>query len=138
MQPARQLAQLAAGHGGLIASGGQALLGLRRVVLEIAQRQLQRLPEHDEPLLCAVVQVAADPAALVVGGLDGAGARGGDLVGAGLQRALVPAALELGGGPGAEHPQRLQLGRSRVQVRELITPMWPIARPSAARSAIAR
>ena len=109
MQPARQFAQLAAGDGGLLARGGQALLGLRRVVLEIAQRELQRLPEHDEPLLRAVVQVAADPAALVVGGLDGAGARGGDLVGAGLQRALVPAALELGGGAGAEHAQRLQL-----------------------------
>ena len=80
-----------------------------RVALQLAQRQVQRLAEHDEPLLGAVVQVAADPPALLVGGLHGAR---GDSRGA---APLVAAALELRAGAGGEHAQRLQLARLRVE-----------------------
>ncbi len=61
------------------------------------------MAEHDEPLLRAVVQVAPDPPALLVRGLDGAGAGRGE-------RLLVAAALELRAGAGGEDAQRLQLG----------------------------
>jgi hypothetical protein len=61
------------------------------------------------------VQVATDPPALLVGGVQGAGARGRDLVGAGAQRGLVAAALELGTGAGGEHAQRLPFARGRIQ-----------------------
>ena len=65
--------------------------------------------ERDEPLLHAVVEVAADAAALLVGGRDEPGARGGDLGLALAQGGLVAAALDLGAGPRGEDPQR---GRS--------------------------
>ncbi len=115
VQPARELAQLAAGDARLLARGVRRRTACCGVGLELAQREVERLAEHDEPLLGAVVQVAADPAALLVGGVDGAGARGHDLVAALAQRALVAAALELRGGAGGEHVQRLELARRRVE-----------------------
>ncbi len=84
-------------------------------MLELTQREVQRLAEHHEPLLRAVVQVAPDPPALLVGGLDGASAGGDDLVGAQAQRALVAAALELRPGAGGEHVHRLQLARRGIE-----------------------
>ena len=115
MQAAGELAQLAACQRRLLAGGGEALLRALRVVLELPEREVDRLAEDDEPLLRAVVQVAPDPAALLVGGVDGAGAAGDDLVRAGAQRALVAAAVELGGGAGGEDLQRVQLARRGVQ-----------------------
>ena len=116
MQAAGQLTQLVAGDAGLLAGGVEALDRLRGVVGQLAQREVQRLAEHDEPLLRTVVQVAPDPAALLVGGVHGAGAAGDDLVAAGAQHALVAAALELGAGARGEHLQRLQLDGLRVQL----------------------
>ena len=118
MQAAGQLAQLAAGQRRLLAGGGEPLLRALRVVLELAEREVDRLAEDDEPLLRAVVQVAPDPAALLVGGVHGAGAAGDDLVRAGAQCALVAAAVQLGGGAGGEDLQRVQLARRRVQGAE--------------------
>ncbi len=115
VQATGELAQLTAGDGGLLAGRGEALERPLGVAVELAQREIQRLAEHDEPLLGAVVEVAADPPALLVGGVHGAGARGHDLVGAHAQGALVAAALKLGGGAGGEHLQRLQLARQRVE-----------------------
>ena len=83
---------------------------------QLAQREVQRLAEHHEPLLRAVVQVAPDPAALLVGGVHGAGAAGDQLVAAGPQGALVAPALELGPGARGEDLQGLQLRGLRVQL----------------------
>ena len=90
-----------------------------------AEREVDRLAEDDEPLLRAVVQVAPDPAALLVGGVHGAGAAGDDLVRAGAQCALVAAAVQLGGGAGGEDLQRVQLARRGVQGAERDQPDVP-------------
>ena len=116
VQAAGQFAQLVPGDAGLLARGVEPLDRLLRVVGQLAQREVQRLAEHHEPLLRAVVQVAPDPAALLVGGVHGARAAGDQLVAAGAQGALVAAALELGAGAGGEDLQRLQLGRLGIQL----------------------
>jgi hypothetical protein len=72
------------------------------------------MTEGEQALLRAVVQVAADAAALVVGGLDHAGARRGDLGLVLAQGDLVPAALDLGGRAGGEDRQRGELVLARV------------------------
>ena len=124
---------------GLLARAAQRAAAACGVVLELAQRQLERLAEHDEPLLRAVVQVAADAPALLVGGAAARGRAAGQLVGAHAQRRLVAAALQLGGGAGSEHLQRLQLLRRRVAARRgRSRRCGRSARPSAARSASAR
>ncbi len=84
------------------------------VGFQLAQCEVERLAEDDEPLLRPVVQVAPDPAALLVGGVHGAGAARDHLVRARPQRALVAAAVELGGRAGGEDLQRVQLARLRV------------------------
>ena len=69
--------------------GGQDLAGGRRVLLERRADQAQVERERHEPLLRAVVQVALEPPALGVAGLDDARARGGQLlVGVGVRERL--------------------------------------------------
>ena len=116
VQPARELAQLRVGV-------RELLLGLRhqrprRVVLgQLHLRDAQQVRDREQPLLGAVVQVAPDAAALLVGGLDHPRARL-------RQPALLVAALELGAGAGGEDPQRgrvllVGLHRPRVEHREV-------------------
>ena len=99
MQPARQLAQLRARGPRLLGGVAQVLDRLLGSVLgELALGDRQPVAEHDQPLLRAVVQVAADATALLVGDGDEPHARGGDL-------GLVAAALELGARPRGEDAQ---------------------------------
>ena len=125
MQALGELAQLAAGRQRLLAGGAEQPRGPRRVGLQLAQREVQRVAEHDQSLLRAVVQVAPDPQALLVGGLQ--------------DRQLLVLALELGRGPGGEDPQRLQLGRGGPERRPARDHADVADRAAAAsRSAIAR
>ena len=89
MDAARQLAQLVEPLGELVLRRGQDLAGGRRVPLELrADRRRSSATEH-EPLLRAVVQVALEPPALGVAGLDDARARRGQLlVGVGVGERL--------------------------------------------------
>ena len=117
MQPAGQLAQLAAGQPGLLArllDHRQRLLGR---ALGRAERDVERLAEHDEALLRAVVQVAPDPAALLVGGVQEPGARRRHLGLARAQRGLVAAPLELGRRARGEDAQDRELLLARVDLR---------------------
>ena len=80
-----------------------------------------RWPRASQALLGAVVEVAADAAALLVGRLDHAGAGSGNLGLALAQGDLVAAALDLGGRAGGEDRQRRDLvvaGLDPAQARE--------------------
>ena len=101
MQALGELTQLPRRRERLLARHRQPRHGPLGVALQLAQREVQRLPEHDQPLLRAVVQVPPDPRPLLVGGRD--------------QRLLVTAPLELRARPRGEHAQRLQLLGLRVQ-----------------------
>jgi hypothetical protein len=70
MQAARQFAQLAPRERRLLARLSQESRGVRRHVRRGAQREVEPLAEGDQPLLGAVVEVASDPAALLVGGVE--------------------------------------------------------------------
>ena len=115
MQPAHQLAQLVARQRGLLArlveqrGRGVGLLG------QPAPGHREHVAERDEPLLGAVVEVAPDAPALLVGRLDDAHARGRDLGLAGAQDDLVAAALDLRGGAGAEDRERGALVDAGIQ-----------------------
>ncbi len=114
MQAASELAQLGVGERRLLAHPLEQRGGSLRVVADTAQGESGEMAEGEKALLGAVVEVAADAAALVVGGLDHAGARRRDL---GLVLAkgdLVPAALDLGGRAGGEDRQRGELVLARV------------------------
>jgi hypothetical protein len=137
MQAAGELPELAAGQRGLLAGGGEPVGRAFGVLLKVSERKVQRLAEDDEPLLRAVVEIAPDPAALLVGGLEGAGPRCRDLDRASAQGGLVAAALDLRAGAGAEDLQRGELFRGEVQAARRDHAMWPMARPSAPRSASA-
>ena len=63
-------------------------------VVQRRARQPQVQRERDEPLLGAVVEVALEPAPLVVAGLDDARARGAQLLEPGAQLGLQPLVLE--------------------------------------------
>ena len=68
---------------------GQELAGGRRVLLELRADHAQVERDRHEPLLRAVVQVALEPPALGVAGLDDARARRGQLlVGVGVRERL--------------------------------------------------
>ena len=97
------------------------------------------MPEREQALLGAVVEVAADAAALLVGGLDHARARRGDLGLALAQGDLVAAALDLGGRARGEDRERgdLVVGRRRAGGAAR-TPRWPRYVPPTPRIAIAR
>ena len=63
-------------------------------VAELGAQQPQREREHHQPLLGAVVQVALEPAALGVAGLDGARARGAQLLELRARLRLQPLVVE--------------------------------------------
>jgi hypothetical protein len=69
---ARELAQVVEPLGELLLGRGQQLAGLLRVLLERGADHPQVDRDRDEPLLRAVVQVALQPTALCVAGLDDA------------------------------------------------------------------
>ena len=75
--------------GELVLRRGQSLAGGWRILLELHADQGQVDREGYQPLLCAVVQVALEPPALGIPGLDDARARGGQLlVGVGVRERL--------------------------------------------------
>jgi hypothetical protein len=94
--------------------------------------------ERDQPLLGAVVQVAPDAPALLVGRLDDPHARGRDLGLAGAQRDLVAAALDLRRGAGAEDRQGRALVGGRVQAPARLHADVAEAPPELPRMATAR
>ena len=98
MDPAGQLAQLGGGRRERLADPLERGTGRLRVALGQAAREPHVQRERDEPLLRAVVEVALDPAAGVVGGLDDARARGAQLRGPG-RLDLLPAQRLLGLAP---------------------------------------
>jgi hypothetical protein len=71
---ARELAELVDREPELVAGLTQQLAGLTRIALDARLRQAQRQRERHEPLLGAVVEVAVDRTALVVGRVDHASA----------------------------------------------------------------
>jgi hypothetical protein len=77
VQPVRERAQLRARLGDVLARDPQQPPRLRRVhAVELAAGDVEELAERDQPLLGAVVEVAPDPLALLVGRLEHLGARG--------------------------------------------------------------
>ena len=70
------------------------LAGARRVALEPLARELELDHQRDQPLLGAVVEVAAEPAALGVTGLDEPGARRAQRLQARAQLHLEPRVLD--------------------------------------------
>ena len=123
MQAAGQLAQLGMGLRKLPGGQVEDLDGLC-VVAEPAPGDAHEVRGPEQALLGTVVQVTAEPPALCVGHLDDAPPRR-------LQRGLLTAALELGGGARREDPQSgelllVGLHRPRVEDRE-VAEMRPVA-----------
>ena len=114
VEAARELAQLGVGERRLLAHPLEQRGRPLRVVADTAQGEAGEMAEGEQALLRAVVEVAADPATLVVGGLDHAGARRRDLGLVLAQGDLVAAALDLGGRAGGEDRQRGELVLARV------------------------
>ena len=114
MQAADQLAQLGAGEArllaGLLEQVGRGRVG---IVAEPPLGQRDHVPEGDEPLLGAVVQVAPDAPALLVDDVQQARARRVERGLAGAEGDLVAAALDLGRRPRGEHQQRRVLVGAR-------------------------
>ena len=98
VQAARELAQLGVRLAELLLGAGDDVVH-RVVLVELHARHAQQVRDREQPLLGAVVQVAPDAAALLVGRLDDprAGFR---------QRARLVAPLELRRGARREDPQR--------------------------------
>ena len=69
MQPAREVAKLGMGLAQLVVGQAQDAGGLM-VVAELAPSDLEQIPNGQETLLRAVMQVAADTPAPRVGGFD--------------------------------------------------------------------
>ena len=109
MQAAGELAQFGVGERRLLAHALEQCGGALGVVADPAEGEPGEVAEGEQALLGAVVEVAADAAALLVGGLDHAGAGRGDLGLALAQGDLVAAALDLGGRAGGEDRQRRDL-----------------------------
>ena len=70
MQAARQLLQLLQGGGRLTLHRVEQPRSLLRRRVELPARELDQVAEREQPLLRAVVQVAPDAAALLVGRVD--------------------------------------------------------------------
>ena len=115
VQPAREVAQLLAGQRDLLARQLEHPVGLGGIGGGLAARHVDVLAERDEPLLGAVVQVAPDAAALLVGRLHDPPALGGQLGLALAQDRLLPAPLDLGRGARGEDPQHGHLVLGRVE-----------------------
>ena len=94
VQPAHELAQLVARQRRLLARLVEQRAGGVGLAASWRPAMLEHVAESDEALLGAVVEVAPDAPALLVGGLDDAHARRGDLGLAGAQHDLVAAALD--------------------------------------------
>ena len=99
MDAARQLAQLGERGGELVGDRVDGLGG-RLVAVELGLQQPQVQRQRDELLLGAVVEVALDPPAGVVGGLDDAHARDPQLLHAGAQVGLQPLVVDRQRGAG--------------------------------------
>ena len=78
-QAVGDLAQLGDGRAQLGDGLVEQAVHIACAVVEVSLGQAQRHAERDEPLLGAVVQVALEPAALLVAGMDEPGAAGLDL-----------------------------------------------------------
>ena len=76
MDPARELAQLVGGEPQLLAHARRAARG---VGLERGLEHLEVEPDREQAVLGAVVEVALEPAARLVGGGDDPRARGAQL-----------------------------------------------------------
>ena len=100
MDAARQLAQLLDRELGLLAGLGDQLGRARRIALELRLGEPEREGHGDETLLGAVVEIALDPPALGVGGVDDALPRVAQVVHALAQRARTPV---IGGLAGEAH-----------------------------------
>ena len=79
MKAARDLAELLERRRDLAPRDCEALLRVR-VAVELLLEQAQLERERDQPLLCAVVQVALQPLALALAGLDDPRARPAQLL----------------------------------------------------------
>ena len=80
-----------------------------RVVAELRLEQAELERQRDEPLLGAVVQVALEPLALLLAGLDDARARAPQLLEPGAQLGLQPGVLERDPGGRAHGVEQLGL-----------------------------
>ena len=98
MQAAGEVPQLGMRLAQLVVGEAQDVRGLV-VVPELALGDLEQVPDSQQALLRAVVQVAADPPALRIGGFDDPRARV-------PQCSLLMATLELGRGPRREDAHR--------------------------------
>jgi hypothetical protein len=114
VQPAGELAQLGVGERRLLAHALEQRGGPLGVVADAAQREAGEMAEGEQALLGAVVQVAPDAPALVVGGLHHARAGRRDLGLALAQGDLVTAAVDLGRRARGEDGQRGDLVVARV------------------------
>ena len=76
MDPAGELAQLVERRAQLGVGLAEQLGGAVGLGAERGSRELQREPEREQPLLGAVMQIALEPAALLVSGGDDPRARG--------------------------------------------------------------
>ena len=94
VDPLRQLAQLLERGSQLGIRLGQQLAGAVRLRAELISDELQREAEAEQPLLGAVVQIALEPAPLLVAGRDDPRARGTQLHQLRAQLRLQPLVLE--------------------------------------------
>ena len=106
MDPARELAQLLERLRELVAGGRHELLRQRRVGVDAALDHPQLERDGDEPLLCAVVEVALQPPPFGVAGGDDALARGPQLREPILGLGLQPRVVERDRGGGGHRARR--------------------------------
>ena len=95
MQTARQLAQLVERERQLLTGVFEQRASGRGVLVQLVQRDAEAERQRDDPLLCAVVQVALEPAPLDVAGGDDARPRRGELLEPGMQLDVEPMHLGL-------------------------------------------
>ena len=88
MDAAGEFAQFVEGGAQFAVGFGKQLAGAVGVRSELAACELERQPEREQALLCAVVEVALEPAALLVAGADDPFAGGAQLGQLGAQLGL--------------------------------------------------
>ena len=89
----------------LVERGAQLGDGGVDLIADLGAQQPQREREHHQPLLGAVVEIALEPAALGIAGLDGTGARRAQLLQAGSSLRLQPLVVERQPGGSARSPR---------------------------------